>query len=284
MYHHEGVSGKRRFTDGRQKGVVFRRLSVLCVLIVACAVATGCLGGEADFEFAGDGSGTFVLESEIPNGVEQALLGTDIEAELARAITSTPGVSLEVFRRAGQRWIRFEAGFDDGQALVEGLLDPNDLGLQIRVFSELRMEELTDDSGTAFAARTVPVAEAIQIDAPGFDSVTGTALGSSRGGASGEGVQLAVTLPGRVVSTNGEVVDEDRVQWRLDDPDVAADLLARAEPHPPLSPLWWAVLGAGALLVVGALLTFVGSGFRRSRSKGRTVEVEQSRPKGWGVP
>jgi hypothetical protein len=221
---------------------------------------TGCLNGDVDVVIDDDGSGSVTVEV-FPSGVLGDALGdVDLQQVVDVAATGADDVEFETFERDGRNGYRVTAEFDSydevllalqGRAVVAG----QPVGL-------LRSGELRElpDGGWELAADVAPVAEIL--GTPSLDGTSadlGALIQAAADPTSGTGLDLSITLPGRVTSSNADVVDGGTATWTLDSPDVPSTLRMRTEPDPLLTPVRLLVGGALLAILIGVVLAAWGA-------------------------
>jgi hypothetical protein len=257
-----------------------RGLVVVAALVAV--VATGCLRADVDVRVEGDGSGTVAVEI-YPGDDLARVVGEGKPLDLERlAKTATAGVDgAEVSRVSdgGDDGVRIEVPFDSYHELSQAATEQTVDGRGIQLFEQFAVTERSGDTWS-LRARVDPSAIAGQA----------ATLGSTLGGADAVGgdatISFSVTLPGKVTSSNADEESGGTATWKLDGAR-ARDLTMDTEPS-GLSLVAIALIGCGALLLVGAVLVLASrgrTGTKRAARRRRSEEAPAVRPPAspWGA-
>lgn len=244
-----------------------------CGLALAGALSllTGCLTSDAHLTIAEDGSGELRAEVTPPVELSDALEATQIEALASNALEGVEGASFETQERRGRITYIVEVPFDDYRDLTTNIAGGATVaGQRFTPFSQFDLRELPD-GGWSLHAVTNPLAQVVSSsDGSPLAGIVGLAAGEQ----AGSGLELSVTLPGRLTNSNADSREDNTARWDLNDPSAAHVLQMRTEATPLLSPLQWVLVGLVGLFVVGAVLMFVGA---RGPVKRKTLFKPSSR-------
>ena len=235
--------------------------SLLVVAFLVSLAATGCLSGEVNVVIEDDVSGEVVVEV-IPGGaLSEALGDVDLDTLIDVATTGADGTDFETFERDGRTGYRAEVDFDGyGEILLALQGRATVAGQPIQLLRSADLRKLPDGSGWEFAAAVAPVDEILGT-ASEDNPLVGLAdlLQAAFDPTSGTGLDLSITLPGKVSSSNADVVSGGTATWILDSPDVPPTLRMRTEPDPLVTPARLVIGGAVLAILVGLVLAAWGA-------------------------
>lgn len=219
-------------------------------------LASGCLTTDAYVTINGDGSGELRLEVFPPVAVSGALDASGVEALARDALEGVDGATFESKERLGHTFYIVNVPFEDVRQLTTNIADGATMaGQRVTPFSQFDLRELPD-GGWSLNAVTNPLDLAATFS-------EGSALAGLQGLAgteeAGVGLELSVTLPGRLTDSNADSQEDNTARWILNDPAASYDLQMRTESTPLLTQLQWVLLGLVAVFVLGGVLMFVGA-------------------------
>lgn len=248
------------------------------VVVSVSFVLTGCLTTDAYLTVDRDGSGELRLEVFPPPEITGAVEESDAEALARSALEGVDGATFESNQRLGQTFYIVKVPFSDFRELTTNVADGASVaGQRITPFSRFDLRELPD-GGWSLDAVTRPLAQAATFaEGPQLAGLQGLAASEE----AGVGLELSVTLPGRLMDTNADYQEGDTASWSLNDPAASYTLSMRTEAKPLLTPLQWVLVGLGGVFVLGAVFMFIGASGpvkRRSLRKPSRTEHEAFMP------
>lgn len=250
MYSHgaDGSGGRRSFT--------LRRSLAALVVPAISLLLSGCLTTDAYLTVDDDGSGELRLEVFPPPAVSGALDTSGVEALARDTIEGVDGASFESKERSGQTFYTVTIPFEDFRQLTTDVIAGATVGGQrLTPFSQFDLRELPD-GGWSLNAVTNPLDRAATL-------TEGSSLAGLQGLAAtdeaGVGLELSVTLPGRLTDSNADFQEDNTARWNLSDPAATYELRMRTEATPLLTPLQWVLIGLLGVFVLGGVLMFVGA-------------------------
>lgn len=256
-------------------------LRTVVLVLLAASIATGCLTADVGVEVGKDGSGSVVVEVYPGPAFRERLRQLDLEELERRSRSDGATVEISEIGTVGNRGYRIEASFDDVRALNStGEAGVRVAGVDFRLFNAFTLNEI--DGEWTLAAELRPLGEVAGL----LRQLLG--LGAS---ADTPELDVAVTLPGRVVRSNADEQEGGTARWQFDfsgpgnptSSPVRLDM--RTEPVPLVTPAQWAMLGAAGVVLLGMVLVVAGSrrssrtrirGRRRRRARGADGD-----PSGW---
>ena len=251
----------------------------MAALVAACVlVLTGCLRTEMGVHIEGDGAGRIDLEVYFDEvSLQQAgLSGEDLVKLVETATTNIDGAEISAVNEVGAKGVRMSLPFDDYRQLTQSLTNGSYQGYSLRLFQTFDVTEGEDGKWSMTAA----------VDPVGFRAVLAQIPANLSGSASQVDADtefvFAVTLPGKVLRSNATKVDGGTARWDLNGDAGAQTFTMENEPS-GLSTIQMALIGVGALIVVGLLLMFLtaAGSKRRHRRKGKKISVDTNHPQSW---
>ncbi len=266
-----------------------RRRALVAALVVLCSiVATGCLHGDVDVTVNSDGSGEIVVEVFPSRAMQDDLeeSSVDVESLIEGAFEQVDGYDYREIEDGDRTGYRLVVPFDDYrdlQVLVDGGMVA---GQQVQLFSSLNIVELPDDAGWQLDAQILPLGQAIAGANVGMIPETMQDVIDSAGiGNAGSGLDLSISLPGTIISSNASTTSGGTATWRLDEPEAPTTLQMRTEPKEFPTTVQLVVGGAGLALLLGVVLFVVGATRKHSSAKQpRTSRTRRSRERSTGRP
>lgn len=254
-------------------------------------MATSCLSGDVEVKVDGDGSGSVTVEVFPTQDVMSVVDGIAVDQLVDGSFASVSGYELERIDSDGREGYRLFVPFTDAPELTEVLVNGGTVaGQQVQLFSSFSLLELPDDAGWQLDATINPIGQLVN---PAGDDPLGVSLEqlieSAGVAGAGTGLDLSISLPGTVASSNSSDVDGGTATWRLDEPAASTQLLMRTEPTEFLTTAQLVVGGAGLALLAGVVLALVGATrpYRRTerdrRQRKRRGRRRRSRSKGSGT-
>lgn len=267
-----------------------RPLGSAIALLALLLISTGCLRGTVDVAVEDDGAGTV----EVTVFPDSDVMGQVEGLDLASSVGAPPGaVDLQVDRvyvddRPGYR---IEFGFADPDALGAALqAGVTVAGRRITLFESFdlrevdygiwRLDAAVSPPGEVFAEPTGDGGAAAEVQAL-LDGVTA--------GSTQVAIELTISMPGGVSSSNADSSSGGSATWNLDRADGPRQLYMETRPVRFPTPAQAIIGGAALAVVLGiALTTFGGvrdrTGTRRRR-RGRAKFVAPSAPQSsWAAP
>ena len=273
-----------------------RRALTLVVVALCSIVATGCLHGDVDVTVNSDGSGQVVVEVFPNRKVQDELkdLPIDIESLVEGSFESVEGFEFSEIEDGDRVGYRFVVPFDDYRDVEQVLVDGGSLAdQQVQLFSSLEITELPDDEGWQLDATILPLGQMIAgANAGMVPESMRDVLDAAGIGNSGSGLDLSISLPGTIVSSNASSTSGGTATWHLDEPEAPTTLAMRTGPTEFPTQMQLIVGGAGLAVVLGLVLFIVGATRkhtstkqpRRSRAR-RAPETSSGVPDaGWAAP
>ena len=253
------------------------------------AFATGCLHGDVDVTVNSDGSGEIVVEVFPSRKMQDELQKMPIQVEelIEGSFDRVDGVELDEVEDGERTGYRLVVPFDDYRDVQQVLVDGGSIaGQQVQLFSSLTITELPEDAGWQLDAEILPLGQAIVGAGAGVIPETMQELIDTAGiGNAGSGLDLSISLPGTIVSSNATRIDGGTATWTLDEPEAPAVLQMRTEPTEFPTPMQLVVGGAGLALLLGIGLFVLGATRKHSSTKQpRTRRARRSRETVSGVP
>lgn len=236
-----------------------RAVRLTMALLLVAATATGCLSGDIDVTVRDDGSGEVRLEVFPSAQLQTVLDAVDVSSLADTYLDGIDGASFEEIERDDRDGYLVVVPFDDYGELTSVLVDGATIvGQQIRLFSSIDLRQI--DGGWRLDAVLAPEITSNTLTAPPeLDDLIETdgrvALGS--------GLDLSISLPGEVTTTNADETDGGTATWRLEELDGDTELRMVTEPRSFPTPLQKVLAIAGAAVLLGVLLASWGT--RRSR-------------------
>jgi hypothetical protein len=262
----------------RRPTVLFLALRHVALAAAVCLVATGCLSGEVEVVVNDDGSGRVVVEV-LPEGpLADALRSVELERLVELSAEGVNGAEFETFERDGRVGYRLTIDFDDADGAVQALSSGvTVVGQPVKLLDSGELRELPDGGGWELSAKVVPADQILVAPAGGGEAGAAGGLSALVAAAaapdSGSGLNLSISLPGRVTDTNADSFSGGTATWRLDEPEAPTELRVRTEPDP--FPLPMRLLAGGAALVVLAVVFLI---VRRTRRRRREAAPAQQPP------
>lgn len=262
---------------------------MVALVVVVALVTSGCLGADVSVEVDADRSGEVRLQVTPPVELSGEIEDAGVEDLVEDAIEGIDGADFEVEDRFRDTYI-VVIPFRDYRQLTDDIADGGDIaGGRVTPFARFDLRELPD-GGWELDAATNPLGAAVSFPQ---GSPLGVLVQRADDSGEGSGVELSITLPGKLVSSNADSQIDGTAVWSIDDPTASYELHMRTEEDPLLDPLQWVLLGLLALLVTGAALMFVGATgpsrgknlFKRSRGKSdpflhEGTDIERSKSSG----
>lgn len=275
MYEAERAACSSRPGRGSRRS---RRVAATLVGLLVVITTSGCLTTNAFLTIDDDGSGELRLEVFPPPTISGAVDSSGVESLAREALGGVDGSTFEAKERLGQTFYIVKIPFSDFRQLTTNLAEGATVaGQSITPFSQFDLRELPG-GGWSLDAVTRPLAQAATF-AEG-SSLTGL-QGLIATDQAGVGMELTVTLPGRLTDSNADSEENDTARWSLNDPTASYTLAMRTEATPLLTPLQWVLAGLLAVFVLGGVLMFVGASGpvkRRSLRKPSRKEHEAFMP------
>jgi hypothetical protein len=190
--------------------------------------------------------------------LRRALDGFDVESAVGGAFAGAEGYTFDDVERDGRPGYRIEVPFRDHRDAVPLLVDGATVaGERVVLFSSFELEELRGDRGWRLEAEINPIGRIVSGGAAEPTALEQLVAAAGLPG-SGSGLDLSISLPGAVVSSNADRVDGGTATWVLDRPEAPTRLFLRTEPRPLLNPAQLVAALAAAAVAVGAVLALVG--------------------------
>ncbi len=273
-----------------------RRALALVFVALCSIVATGCLHGDVDVTVNSDGSGQVVVEVFPNRKMQDELedLPIDIESLVEGSFEQVEGFEFSEIEDGDRTGYRFEVPFDDYRDVEQVLVDGGTVGgQQVQLFSSLRITELPDDAGWSLDATILPLGQMIAgANAGMVPESMRDVLDAAGIGNSGSGLDLSISLPGTIVSSNASSTSGGTATWRLDEPEAPATLQMRTEPTEFPTQMQLIVGGAGLAVVLGVVLFVFGATRKHKSTKQPRRPRARRAPKtssgvpdaGWAAP
>lgn len=233
---------------------------IAVALALLSIVLAGCRGGEVNVTIHENGSGTVIIDVFPEPETNEALDAVNLQRVATEAERSGVEVQLSHTIDGDRPGYRVELTFDDYRDLKPVLVDGVQvLDQQVRLFQSF---ELTEDGGDwNLDAVLNPVDEMIDVSSAGNGrSPSGTAtvtqdldaiLTTASEFAEGATLDLTLSLPGEIATTNADLQTPNSATWQfrgLDQPEVLA---LSTEPSGGMGLGALLVSGVAAILIVG---------------------------------
>ena len=266
-----------------------RRALALVFVALCSIVATGCLHGDVDVTVNSDGSGQVVVEVFPNRKMQDELedLPIDIESLVEGSFEQVEGFEFSEIEDGDRTGYRFEVPFDDYRDVEQVLVDGGTLaGQQVQLFSSLTITESPDDGGWSLDATILPLGQAIAgANAGMVPESMRDVLDAAGIGNSGSGLDLSISLPGTIVSSNASSTSGGTATWRLDEPEAPTSLQMRTEPTEFPTQMQLIIGGAALAVVLGLVLFIVGATrTHKSAKQPRRQRARRARETASGVP
>ena len=273
---------------GSTTGVAVRRVFAATLVLVA-VVATGCLHADVDVTVEGDGSGQIVVEVFPSRKMQDELekLPIEIEDLVEGSFDGVNGAEFDEIEDGDRTGYRLVVPFDDYRDVQQILVDGGSVaGQQVQLFSTLNIVELPDDAGWQLDAQILPLGQTIAgANAGVIPESMQDVIDSAGIGNNGSGLDLSISLPGTIISSNATSTDGGTATWKLDDPEAPGTLQMRTEPEDFPTVAQMVVGGAGLALVLGIGLFVLGATRKHASTKApRQRRQRRSRDRVAGQP
>lgn len=241
--------------------VSVRQPLILLVLSAVAVSATACLRADVDVTVNSDRSGEIEVEVYPNAAVRSALEGTDVEALVEGAFEQVEGFEFSEIDRGERQGYLLHVPFDDYRDVTEVLISGGTVaGQQVALFSSFALTELPD-GGWELNAAVNPIGKILGGTAgAGQSAVLSELLSAAAGSPGGTGLDLTVSLPGKVTTSNADIVSGGSATWHLDSADAPSALRMRTQSEPWLNPLVMVIGSALIVVVIGVVLSLWGSG------------------------
>ncbi|MFV0318605.1 MAG: hypothetical protein ACK5O2_16785 [Microthrixaceae bacterium] len=253
---------------------------LLVVLVLVALAATGCFDADAAVVVKSDGSGVVTFEVIPDPDLAVVLDQVDIETIAQDVLAGVEGATFRAEERMGLERYFVEVPFDDYRDLTVNILEGATIaGQTFTPFTQFDLREL-DEGGWRLTAVTNPLGAMASFQ-------EGTALGLAGAAARARTgtdprVKLSVSLPGAVIASNAESTDKGTAVWELSDPSKPYTLDMTTEAVSAFTTLQLVLAGVAGVIVLGLVLTLVGSVGPARRDRGSRSRRRRERKRSRG--